>query len=151
MNMAKQLPYIFVASFETQKWIVIEVYLLLPYLDAHLHCHVLEAADESLLHVFQVVVADDQIDLAVEPVKNFCPFGRTSKAEVAKMEYDVIRTDNGVPVADQFLVHLLCASEWTVTVPDDVCVVEVGVRSEEHPASIKSVIHNVVVYVHHCA
>lgn len=130
---------------------MIEVYLLLPYLDAHLHCHVLEAADEPLLHVFQVVVADEQVNPAVEPVEHFCPFDRTSKAEVAKMEYDVIRTDNGVPVADQFLVHLISVLEWSVTVPDDVRVVEVGVRCKEHPASVKCVVHNVVVYAHLCA
>ena len=97
------------------------------------------------------VVADEQVNPAVEPVEHFCPFDRTSKAEVAKMEYDVIRTDNGVPVADQFLVHLISVLEWSVTVPDDVRVVEVGVRCKEHPASVKCVVHNVVVYAHHCA
>ena len=44
--------------------------------------------------------------------------------------------------------HIL---ERPVAEPDDIGMVEVGVGCKEHPASVKSIIHNLFIHAHHCA
>ena len=79
------------------------------------------------------------------------PIATCSKRPI-KLCLMLFRANCRIPVVNHFFVHLVCAPERPVTVTDDVCVVEVGVRSEEHPASVKFVVHYVlVVYAHHCA
>ena len=53
---------------------MIQIYLLLVDLYVHLHCHMLKSANVPLTYIFQIVIAHNQMYLAVQPVKCFIPF-----------------------------------------------------------------------------
>ena len=145
--MAKQLPHILVAAFEAEEGIVAKIDFPLAYLYAHLHGHVLEPSEESLADVLQVVVAEDEIYPAVQPVKKPCPLSRTSQTEVAEMEDSVVLSDRLVPIGDYRLVHLIDIPERTVAKPDDVCMVEMRVGREERMFRIKLEIHFLFLFL----
>ena len=147
VDMAEQLPHILVAAFEAEEGIVAKVDFPLAYLYAHLHGHVLEPSEESLADVLQVVVAEDEIDFAVQAVKKPCPFCRTSQTEVAEMEHGVIHSDHLVPIGDYRLVHLFDIPERAVAKPDDVRMVEMRVGSEERVFRIKLEIHFLILFL----
>ncbi len=52
-----------------------EVDFLFPYVYAHCHCNVFKAFDKALPDVFEIVITENQINLAVEPIEDFIPFG----------------------------------------------------------------------------
>ena len=66
MDMAEQLPHILVCALITKKGKVTEVYSLFAYPDMHLHGHVLKPAYEPLTHACQVVIAEYQVDFAIQ-------------------------------------------------------------------------------------
>ena len=72
--MAEELPDLPVTSFKAEEGIVAQIYPLLADSNMHLHRHVLKVADKALPQVLQVVIAEYQIYLAVQPVKHLCPF-----------------------------------------------------------------------------
>ena len=142
MHMSKQLPYIsLVSSLKTEKWTVAEVDFLFPYLNTHLHGHMLKAIDKSLTYILQVVVTKNQVYPSIKPIEHLGPFGCTSKTEISEMKYDVIIADRSVPVGYQCLVHLCRILERTLAVADYICVIEVGVRCKEHPTSVEFEVH----------
>ena len=49
------------------------------------------------------------------------------KHEVSTVDHDTILRNNRVPVCDESLVHLTPGLEWSVTVPTDVEVTEMGI------------------------
>ena len=118
-----------------------QVDLPLAYLYSHLHGHMLEPSEESLSDVLQVVVAKDEIDFAVQPVKKLCPLSRTSQTEVAEVEYGVIHSYCGIPIGYNRLIHLIHIPERTVAKPDDVRMVEMRVGCEERMFCVKFEIH----------
>ncbi len=68
------------------------------------------------------------------------------------MKYDITRTDHTVPVGNNRLIHVGHILEGSAAKPDDIGMVEVGVRCKEHPASVKFIIHNLLFFsAHHCA
>ena len=141
MDMAKQLPHVLVAAFEAEEGIVAKVDFPLANLYAHLHGHVFEPSEESLSDVLQVVVAEDEIYPAVQPVKKPCPLSRTSQTEVAEMEDCVILADHFVPIGDYSFVHLFDIPERAVAKPDNVRMVEMRVGREKRMFCIKLEIH----------
>ena len=72
--MPEELPDLPITAFKAEEWIVTQIDPLLADSNMHLHRHMLEAADEALAQVLQVVIAKYQINLAVQPVKHLCPF-----------------------------------------------------------------------------
>lgn len=95
----------------------------------------------SLSDVFEIVVAYDEINSAVESVENIVPFCSPTKAEVSEMEYYVVRTHNPVPVADYHFIHLPDILKRTVAIMQYICVVEVGIGCEEQPLPVKLEVH----------
>ena len=53
---------------------MVEIYILLPNLDMHLHCDMLKVAIISLPQILDVVVAYNQINLTIKPIKDIGPF-----------------------------------------------------------------------------
>ena len=51
-----------------------------------------------LAYILQIVITHNQIYLSVQPVKDFSPFGRTAKTEIAQMKDGVILTDCIIPI-----------------------------------------------------
>ncbi len=87
MHMAKQLPYIvMIAAIKAQIGKVVQVDFLLLDLNAHRHCNVLEPIYESLPDILEVMITENEVDSAVQAVKNLIPFIRTTEAEVTEME-----------------------------------------------------------------
>lgn len=50
---------------------MIQIYPLLADLYMHLHCHMLKYVYVALPYIFQIMVAHNQMYLAVQPVKDF--------------------------------------------------------------------------------
>ena len=65
------------------------------------------------------------------------------------MKYCIIFTDNTIPVVYHRLVHLISAFEWTLTILDDIGMIEMGVRCEEHLISVKFVVHCLLFLLWH--
>ena len=140
--MAEQLPYIvMIATIKAQIRKVIQVDFLLAYLYAHRHCDVFKPIYEALTDILEVVIAENEIDPAVETVKSLIPFISSTETEVSEMEYDIIRTDHIVLVRDDGFIHLTDCFEWAVAVSQYVGMVEVSVGSEEQPITVKLVVH----------
>ena len=127
MDVTEQLPDILVTAFKTKERIVTEVYSLLADFDVHLHSHMLKAADESLSNVLQIVVAHDQIYLAIQTFEYLCPFSCAAQAEIAQVENCIIFTYHAVPVCYHHLVHLLYVLEWTIAKLDNVRMIEMRI------------------------
>ena len=125
---------------------MVEIYLLLPNLDVHLHCDMLKSAIISLSQILDIVVPDNQIYLAVEPIKDICPLCGATQTKVAKMKDYIVRTDYAIPVGYECFIHNLHTLKWPTTEVDNIGVVEVSVGCKEHPISIKFVIHSFIVY-----
>ena len=125
---------------------MVEIYLLLPNLDVHLHCDMLKSAIISLSQILDIVVSDNQIYLAVEPIKDICPLCGSTQTKVAEMKHNIVRADYAIPVGYECFVHNLHILKWSTTEVDNIGVVEVSVGCKEHPISIKFVIHNFIVY-----
>ena len=90
MNMAKQLPDVFICSPITEKRIVVQINLLFPHFYEHLHGNMFKSTDEPLTDILQVVIAEYQIDLTVQPIQYLCPFGSTTQAKITQVEYRII-------------------------------------------------------------
>ena len=142
MDMTKQLPHVvMIASFKAQIGKVVQIDFLFADLNAHRHCNVLEPVYESLPDILEVVIAENEIDPAVETVKSLIPFISSTETEVSEMEYDIIRANHIVPVSDDGFIHLTDCLEWTVAISQYVGMVEVGIGSEEQPVTVKLEVH----------
>lgn len=87
MHMAEQLPYVvMIATLKAQTGKVVQVDFLLFDLNAHRHCNVLEPIYESLPDILEVMITENEVDSAVQTVKNLIPFICTTEAEVTEME-----------------------------------------------------------------
>ena len=125
---------------------MVEIYLLLPNLDVHLHCDMLKSAIISLSQILDIVVADNQVNLTIKPIKDIYPLCGATQTKVAKMKDYIVRADYAIPVGYECFVHNLHTLKWPTTKIDNIGVVEVSVGCKEHPISIKFVIHNFIVY-----
>lgn len=126
--MSKELPYIsFVRTAETEERIMIQVDTVLVYHDVALHHNLLKMVYESLAEVLQVVVAYNQVYLSIQSVKQFCPFGSTTMAEVTEVKNGIVRADYAIPVGNQRFIHFLHIPERTVAETDYISVTEVSV------------------------
>jgi hypothetical protein len=66
VHMTEQLPYIvMIATIKAQIRKVIQIDFLLPDLNAHRHCNVLEPVYESLPNILEVMITENEIDSAV--------------------------------------------------------------------------------------
>ncbi len=66
VHMTEQLPHIvMIAAIKAQIRKVIQVDFLLPDLNAHRHCNVLEPVYESLPDILEVMITENEIDSAV--------------------------------------------------------------------------------------
>ena len=126
--MSKELPnIIFVGTAEAEEGIVIQVYAVLIYHDMTLHNHLLEAIEESLSEILQIMIANYQVDFAIQSVKYLCPFGSTSQTEVAEVEYVVIRADDLIPIGYKRFIHVIDILKRTIAELKYVSMIEVGV------------------------
>lgn len=142
VNVSEQLPdIILVPSLKTQVGIVTEVDFLFPNLYTHCHCNVFKAFDKALPDVFEIVITENQINPAVELIKNLIPLFCASKAKVSKVEHSIVFTDNTIPVVYHRLVHLISAFERTLTILDDIGMIEMGIRCKKHLIPVKFVVH----------
>ena len=127
---------------------MIQINLLFIHLDVHLHRDQFEIFCIILPQVLHVMITGYEIDFPIQPFEYLCPFSRATKTEVAKMKYDIIRTDHTVPVGNKCFIHVFYILEWSATEPDDIGMIEVGIGCKEHPASVEFVIHNLRFFMH---
>lgn len=119
---------------------------MLVYYDVTLHHYFFETTDESLTKILQIVIADDQVYLAIQTVEYMSPFSCTPKAEVTKVEYIIVHTDNAIPVRYYRFVHLLNVLEGAIAEPQYIGMVEMGVGGEEYLAAVKIMVYNLVCH-----
>lgn len=129
---------------------MVQVYPLLTDLYVHLHCHVLESAYEALPYIFQIVVAHNQIYLAIQPVKYFSPLSRTAKAEISQVKDNIVLPDCTIPIGYDSFIHHLHILERSVAESNYIPMIKMGVRCKEHLAAVKFKLHFFSIYVHHC-
>ena len=84
---------------------MIQIYPLLADFYVHLHCYMLKSVNVTLAYILQIMVAHNQIYLSVQPVKDFTPFGRTAKTEIAQVKHDIILPDYVVPIGNYSFIH----------------------------------------------
>ncbi len=106
---------------------MIKVDAVLVYHDVALHHYFLKTVGESLAKILQVMIAYDEVDSSVQPVKHLCPFVCTSKTEITKMKHVIVHTDNAVPIGNQCFIHIISILEWPIAIPYYIRVIEVGV------------------------
>ena len=106
---------------------MIQINLLFIHLDVHLHRDQFEIFCIILPQVLHVMITGYEIDFPIQPFEYLCPFSRATKTEVAKMKYDIIRTDHTVPVGNKCFIHVFYILEWSATEPDDIGMIEVGI------------------------
>ena len=123
---------------------MIQINLLFIHLDVHLHRDQFEIFCIILPQVLHVMITGYEIDFPIQSFEYLCPFSRATKTEVAKMKYDIIRTDHTVPVGNKCFIHVFYILEWPATEPDDIGMIEVGIGCKEHPASVEFVIYNLL-------
>ena len=99
---------------------MIQIYPLLADFYVHLHCYMLKSINVALAYIFQIVITHNQIYLSVQPVKDFSPFGRTAKTEIAQMKDGVILPDCIVPIRDYSLIHHFHILERSITETNDI-------------------------------
>jgi hypothetical protein len=93
--------------------------------------------NKSLSDIFQVMVAENQVYLPVQTVKQPSPFSGTSQTEISQMKNCIILAYNTIPIIYQRFVHLLYIVERTVTELDNICMVEVRVRGKNSFSPLK--------------
>ena len=142
MHVSEKLPCVVIRAAIAKERTVIQINLLFIHLNIHLHRYLLEVFRVILPQVLDVVVAGNKVYFPVQPVQYVYPFGRTAQTEIAQVEHDILRTDHAVPVGNNRFIHVRHILEGSVAEPNDIGVVEVGIRCKEHPASVKFIIHN---------
>jgi hypothetical protein len=105
-----------------------------------------KSTDEPLTDILQVVIAEYQIDLTVQPIQNLCPFGSTAQAEITQVEYRIIVSYGTVPVCYQGLIHLLYILERTVAETYDIRMIEMRIGCKERMFCIKLEIHRYFLF-----
>ena len=142
VDVTEQLPDVaFVSAVKAQKREVVQPDSLFAYFYVHLHCYKLKPVREALTEVFQVMIAEYQVDLSVQAVKNLGPFGGSSQTKIAQVEYGVIGLNYSVPVLNQRLVHLIYVLEGAVAESDYVGMVEMRIGREERVLGVEFVVH----------
>lgn len=87
---------------------MIQINLLFIHLDVHLHRDQFEIFCIILPQVLHVMITGYEIDFPIQPFEYLCPFSRATKTEVAKMKYDIIRTDPRFQLA--ISVSFMCST-----------------------------------------
>ncbi len=106
---------------------MIKVDAVLVYHDVALHHYFLKTVGESLAKILQVMIAYDEVDFSVQPVKYLCPFCSTTEAKVSKVKDIIVPTDNTIPIGYQYFIHIFNTLEWAIAEPYDIRMIEVGV------------------------
>ena len=119
---------------------MIQIYPLLANFYVHLHCHIFKSVNVALAYILQIVITHDQIYLSVQPVKDFTPFGRTTKTEITQVKHDIILPDYVVPIGDYSFIHHFHILERSVTETNDIPMIKMSVRCKEHLVAVKFVV-----------
>ena len=139
VDVAEKLPDIPIGSSVTEKGIMVENDGLPPYTDCHLLGNLDETPHETLLDLFHVVVAEDEVYLAIEAAQDIVPFPGASECEIPQVEDYAIWRNSLVPVPDQGIVHLGYILERAGAKLQNILMVEVRVRSEPDLVRLKGV------------
>ena len=137
---AKQLPHIPVRAAVGEEGVVVQDDALTSNTNGHLLGHELEASHKSLLDVLHIVVAQNQIYLAVQAVHDVVPVLRPAEAEVSQVEHDAVLRNGLVPSADDFLVHLRSTSKGPAAEANDVLVAEMRICRKPDVVGFKFVL-----------
>ena len=129
---------------------MVQIYPLFADFYVHLHCHMFKSVNVTLAYILQIVITHNQIYLSVQSVKDFTPFGRTAKTEIAQVKHDIILPDYVVPIGYDSFIHHLYIPERSVTETYDILMIKMGVRCKEHLTAVKFIVHFFSIYVHHC-
>ena len=130
MYMAEQLPHPPVGSSIAEEGVVIQDDGLSAHTDGHLLGNMGEAPHETLFDLLEIMVPEDEIDLAVKLAEDIVPLPGAGEGEVPEVEDHPVRRNRLVPAAHQLTVHLLDVLEGTGTKLQDVLVIKVRIRSE---------------------
>jgi hypothetical protein len=92
---------------------------------------IITATAEEFAVAGMIVIAENKVMLAVEPLENAPRLFRRCKGEIAEVNDDIIFTDDGIVAKNQFFVHFLNILKWPLGVFDDVVVKPMLIPGEE--------------------
>lgn len=137
VDVSEKLPHIPIGPAIGEERVVIEDDALATDADGHLLGDMLETVHETLLHLFHVVVPEDEVNLTIQSTEDVVPFLGAAEREIPKVEDDPVRRDGRVPVLHKGAIHLRDVPEGPGTKPEDILMVEVGVRGEPDPLRLE--------------
>lgn len=141
MHMPEKLPGAVESTIVAQERIMVQVYLLPVNIYQHLVGNRLESAGDALPEIPVVVIAQNKIYPAVQPVQDPVPFGSTAQTEIAEMKDNILRPHYTVPVRDHGLVHLSHILKRPVAEGDYTCMAEMRIRRKKYLVPIEPVNH----------
>ncbi len=92
---------------------------------------IIAATAEEIAVAGMIVIAENKMMLAVEPLENLLRLFWRRKGEIAEVNDDIIFTDDGIVAKNQFFVHFLDILEGPLGVFDDVIVKPMLIPGEE--------------------
>ena len=87
--------------------------------------------EETLPEIFEVMVTHDKMNLTVQAIQHLRPFGGATQAKITQVEHRILRTNNLVPITNEYLIHFLHIPEGTITKPDNVRMMKMRIRGEK--------------------
>jgi hypothetical protein len=117
-------------SIVTKYDLVLYAHLWVLYGQLEVILHPLEVCVHLRLLHSLVMVALDEIDLAVEPLEDLYHTSLATKPKVAKMIDRIIGSDDSVPIADQCFIVFQDVLEWSVAVTQNIRMAKVRIGRE---------------------
>jgi len=96
------------------------------------------------------MVAENQIYLAIQSIKNFSPFSWTAQTEITQVKNSIIQANCIIPIGDNRFIHHFHILKRSVAETNDISVIKVGIRCKKYLTAIKFIIHFFSIYVHRC-
>ena len=132
MHMPEKLPAVIpLSALETEERMMIQVDTHLLEAKVSLHGHLLKTAEETLPDIFEVMVTHDKMNLTIQAIQHLRPFGGATQAKITQMEHRILRTNNLVPITNEYLIHFLHIPEGTITKPDNIRMMKMRIRGEK--------------------
>ena len=132
MHMPEKLPAVIpLTALETEERMMTQVDTHLLEAKISLHSHLLKTTEETLPEIFEVMVTHDKMNLTIQAIQHLRPFGGATQAKITQVEHRILRTNNLVPITNEYLIHFLHIPEGTITKPDNVRMMKMRIRGEK--------------------
>ena len=138
VDVAEELPDVAVGPAIGEEGGMVENDALASHADGHLLGDMGKTLHEALPDLLHVVVPEDKVNLSIQSAEDVVPFPGAAEREIPEMEDKPVFGNGFVPVLHQGIIHLRDVLEGPGTEPEDVLMVEVGIRGEPDSVRLES-------------